>query len=93
MSWMDILKKQERTFVIESYSTEDEPMKDIEINMMETAKELGLEIDASYEDIEDKLRDWLGDELGEFSGFIWYEITADGKKRDWLNPRSDYDVV
>jgi len=93
MSWMDVLKKQERTFVIESYSTEDEPMKDIEINMMETAKELGLEIDASYEDIEDKLRDWLGDELGEFSGFIWYEITADGKKRDWLNPRSDYDVV
>ena len=93
MNWMDVLKKQERTFVIESYSTEDEPMNDIELNMMETAKELGLEIDASYEDIEDKLRDWLGDELGEFSGFIWYEITADGKKRNWLNPKSDYDVV
>ena len=80
MNWMDVLKMQERTFVIGSYSTEDEPMNDIELNMMETAKELGLEIDASYEDIEDKLRDWLGDELGEFSGFIWYEITADGKK-------------
>jgi len=26
-------------------------------------------------------------------GYTWYEITADGKKRDWLNPRSDYDVV
>tara|TARA_R100001463_G_scaffold88622_1_gene143376 strand:+ start:835 stop:2445 length:1611 start_codon:yes stop_codon:yes gene_type:complete len=88
-----ILKQQERTFVIESYSTEDEPMEDIELNMMETAKELGLEIDASYEDIEDNLRDWLGDKLGEFSGFIWYEITADGKKRDWLNPKSDYDMV
>jgi hypothetical protein len=91
--WKDILKNQERTFVIESYSIEDEPMEDIELNMMETAKELGLEIDASYEDIEDKLRDWLGDELGEFSGFIWYEITADGKKRNWLNPSSDYDEV
>tara|TARA_R110000787_G_scaffold191534_1_gene302850 strand:- start:956 stop:1234 length:279 start_codon:yes stop_codon:yes gene_type:complete len=91
--WQDILKNQERTFVIESYSTEDEPYKDIETNMMETAKELGLEMDASYEDIEDKLRDWLGEELGDFSGFIWYEITADGEKRDWLNPSSDYDEV
>ena len=93
MSWKNILKQQERTFVIESYSTEDEPMKDIELNMMETAKELGIEMDASYEDIEDKLRDWLGDEIGEFSGFIWYEISADGEKRNWLNPTGDYDVV
>jgi hypothetical protein len=91
--WQDILKNQERTFVIESYSTEDEPYEDIEINMMETAKELGLEMDASYEDIEDKLRDWLEEELGDFSGFIWYEITADGKKRNWLNPSSGYDEV
>jgi len=93
MSWKNILKQQERTFVIESYSTEDEPMKDKELYFFITAKELGIEMDASYEDIEDKLRDWLGDKFGEFSGFIWYEITADGEKRDWLNPTGDYDVV
>ena len=88
-----ILKQQERTFVIESYSTEEEPMNDIQLNMMETAKELGLEIDASYEDIEDKLRDWLEDELGAFSGFIWYEVNADGQKKNWLNPKNDYEMV
>ena len=40
--WFDIVKKQERTFVIESYSTEDEPMEDIELNTFLTAKELEI---------------------------------------------------
>ena len=31
--------------------------------------------------------------IGTVNGYIWYEITAEGKKRDWLNPRGDYELV
>jgi len=88
-----VLKQQERTFVIESYSTEDDPMKDIELNVFLTAKELDIDEDDDQEYIEDRLLDWMGDNVGWITGYIWYEITADGEKRNWLNPTSDYDMV
>ena len=88
-----IIKQQERTFVIESYSREDEPLKDIELNTFLTAEELGINEDATQEEIEDILLDWMGDNVGWISGYIWYEITADGQKRNWLNPTTGYDVV
>ena len=91
--WFDIVKKQERTFVIESYSTEDEPMEDIELNTFLTAKELEINEDATQDEIEDILLDWMGDNVGWINGYIWYEITAEGKKRNWLNPRGDYELV
>ncbi len=93
MTWFDILKEQERTFVIESYSTEDEPYKDISVNAFLTAKELGIDEDYDIDDIQDELLDWIGDNIGTVSGYIWYEITAEGKKRNWLNPRGDYELV
>lgn len=92
-SWFDVVKKQERVFVIESYSTEDEPYEDISVNAFLTAKELGIEEDFTQEDIEDELLEWIGDNIGTVNGYIWYEITAEGKKRDWLNPRGDYELV
>ena len=92
MSWESILKN-ERTFVIESYSTEDEPYKDIELNTFITAKELDINEDATQEEIEERLLDWIGDNIGWIQGYIWHEITAKGEKRNWLNPRSDYDKV
>ena len=92
-AWFEVVKKQERTFVIESYSTEDEPYKDISVNVFLTAKELGIKEDFTQEDIEDELLEWIGDNIGTVSGYIWYEITAEGKKRDWLNPRGDYELV
>ena len=88
-----IAKQQERTFVIESYSTEDDSMKDIELNAFLTAKELDIDEDDDQEYIEDRLLDWMGDNVGWITGYIWYEITAEGKKRNWLNPTSDYDMV
>ena len=88
-----IAKQQERTFVIESYSTEDDPMEDIELNAFLTAKELDIDEDDDQEYIEDRLLDWMGDNVGTITGYIWYEITAEGKKRNWLNPTSDYDMV
>ena len=91
--WFDIVKKQERTFVIESYSTEDEPMEDIELNTFLTARELEINEDATQDEIEDILLDWMGDNVGWINGYIWYEITAEGKKRNWLNPRGDYELV
>tara|TARA_R100000808_G_C2054699_1_gene88715 strand:- start:145 stop:429 length:285 start_codon:yes stop_codon:yes gene_type:complete len=94
MSWSDILKRtQERTFVIESYSNEDEPMKDIEVNIFLTAKELDIPYDATIEDIEHELLGYLEDEVGSVNGYVWHEITTEGKKRDWLNPKTNYDVV
>ena len=92
-SWFDIFKKQERTFVIESYSTENEPYKDISVNVFLTAKELGIEEDFTQEDIEDELLEWIEGKVGEVNGYIWHEITAEGKKRNWLNPRGDYELV
>lgn len=92
MSWESILKN-ERTFVIESYSTEDKPYKDIELNTFITAKELDINEDATQEEIEERLLDWIGDNIGWIQGYIWHEITAKGEKRNWLNPRSDYDKV
>ena len=91
--WFGIVKKQERTFVIESYSTEDEPMEDIELNTFLTAKELEINEDATQDEIEDILLDWMGDNVGWINGYIWYEITAEGMKRNWLNPRGDYELV
>ena len=84
---------QERTFVIESYSTEDEPYKDISVNAFLTAKELEIEEDATQEEIEKDLLEWIGKNIGTVNGYGWYEITAEGKKRDWLNPRGDYELV
>ena len=79
--------KSERTFVIESYSTEEKPYDDIEVNYKATAKELGIEADYTMEDIEDTLREWLAGKIGYFSGYIWHEIN-DGVKMDWLNPET-----
>ena len=93
MNWMSVLKKQERTFVIQSYSEEDDPMEDIELNAYLSAKELDINEDDTQEEIEDKLLNWLGDNVGTITGYIWYEITAEGKKRNWLNPTSDYDIL
>tara|TARA_R110002051_G_scaffold320132_1_gene405032 strand:+ start:971 stop:1285 length:315 start_codon:yes stop_codon:yes gene_type:complete len=104
MNWMDILKKQERTFIIDSYEAEYTPEQvaqskgkalglDENFFMALTAKELGIDENATKEEIEEKLLDALGDEVGWIQGYTWYEITVDGKKRDWLNPKSDYDVV
>ena len=50
-------------------------------------------IPEEQEDIEDELLKWIGDNIGTVSGYIWHEITAEGKKRDWLNPRGDYELV
>ena len=93
MSWLHILKMAERTFVIESYSPENEPYKDIKLNAFITAKELNIDENATQEDIEDELLEWIGDNIGFIQGYVWYEITAEGKKRDWLNPKTDYDMV
>ena len=75
-----IIKQQERTFVIESYSTEDDPMEDIELNAFLTAKELDIDEDDDQEFIQDRLLDWMGDNVGTITGYIWYEITAEGKE-------------
>ena len=81
--------KSERIFVIQSYSTEEEPMIDIPLDLEVTADELDIGDNATQEEIEDKLLDWLGDKLDEvFSGYIWYELN-DGVKMNWLNPDSD----
>tara|TARA_B100000700_G_C14748209_1_gene716242 strand:- start:58 stop:342 length:285 start_codon:yes stop_codon:yes gene_type:complete len=94
MNWVNILKRtQERTFVIESYSREDEPMKDIPLNVFLTAKELDIAHDATQEDIEYELLEWIGDNIGWVTGYIWHEIDSEGKKRNWLNPKTDYDRV
>ena len=93
MSWKTLLKAQERTFVIESYSPENEPYTDIELNAFITAKELGIAEDATIEEIQEELLEWMGDNIGFVQGYIWHEITAEGKKRDWLNPKNDYDNV
>jgi hypothetical protein len=99
-----MLKQQERTFIIDSYEAEYTPEQvaqskgktlglDEDYFMALTAKELGIDKDATLEEIEEKLLEALGDEVGWIQGYTWYEITADGKKRDWLNPKSDYDIL
>jgi len=93
MSWEDILKVAERTFVIESYSTEEDPYDDIQLNAFLTAKELDIDEDATQDEIEDRLLDWMGNDIGLIQGYIWHEITAKGEKRNWLNPKTDYDMV
>lgn len=93
MSWEELLKATERTFVIESYSTEEDPFDDIQLNAFITAKELDIDEDATQDEIEDNLLDWMGDNFGWISGYIWHEITTKGEKRNWLNPKTDYDRV
>jgi len=93
MSWENILKVAERTFVIESYSTEEDPYDDIQLNEFLTAKELDIDEDATQDEIEDRLLDWMGNDIGLIQGYIWHEITAEGEKRNWLNPKTDYDTV
>ena len=93
MSWENILKVAERTFVIESYSTEEDPYDDIQLNEFLTAKELDIDEDATQDEIEDRLLDWMGNDIGLIQGYIWHEITAEGEKRNWLNPKTDYDMV
>ena len=97
-----MLKQQERTFVItevewdtklEEDAEPDTASLDFMIRLV-TAKELEIEEDATQEEIEDELSNWISMETGWLhSGYVWYEITADGEKRDWLNPKSDYDMV
>lgn len=89
-----LVKRAERTFVIESFSADGgDPYVDIELNAFLTANELDIDEDATQSEIEERLLDWMGDNVGGISGYVWYEITAEGKKRDWLNPKTDYDMV
>jgi len=39
------------------------------------------------------LLEWMGDNIGRIQGYVWHEITSEGKKRNWLNPKTDYDMV
>ena len=64
-----------------------------EVKTFLTARELEINEDATQDEIEDILLDWMGDNVGWINGYIWYEITAEGKKRNWLNPRGDYELV
>ena len=95
MNWFDIVKKQERTFVIEEFTIESEfydkttkdPYKEISANAFITAKELGIEEDFTVEEIKDKLLKWIEGKIGrDVEAFIWHEITEEGKKKDWLTP-------
>ena len=101
MNWISVLKKQERTFVITDVDW-DIPIESDEtdeafllwmVNSV-TAKELEIEDDATQEEIEDELGSWITIETGWLhTGYTWHEITAEGKKRNWLNPTSDYDTL
>ena len=101
MSWENILKQQERTFIITDVDWDmslesDETDEAVLLWMVNsvTAKELEIEDGDDKEDIEDELGSWISISTGWLhSGFTWYEITADGEKRNWLNPAGDYDVV
>ena len=97
-----IIKQQERTFIIDSYEdpyTEEQIAQgagetvwhDKSVVMAVTAKELGIDEDSDMEEIEEQLLSWLNSKVGFVQGYTWYEITADGKKRDWLNPNTRYD--
>ena len=58
-----------------------------------TAKELGVDEDSDIEEIQEQLLNHLEDEVGGVLGYTWYEITAKGRKRDWLNPKTRYDQI
>ena len=99
-----IIKQQERTFIIDSYEdlyTEEQIAQgagetvwhDKSVVMAVTAKELGIDEDSVMEEIEKQLLSWLNSKVGFVQGYTWYEITADGKKRNWLNPMTDNDVI
>ena len=89
-----IVKQQERTFVItevdwdtklEEDAEEDTVSLDFMIGSV-TAKELEIKEDDTQEEIEDELSNWISMETGWLhSGFVWHEVTADGKIRDWLS--------
>jgi len=91
MSWENIIKQQERTFIItgvdwdmsiESNET-DEAVLLWMVNSV-TAKELDIVENDDKEDIEDELSSWISDSTGWLhSGFTWHEVTADGKKVEW----------
>ena len=61
--------------------------------MLKAIKELGIDEDSVMEEIEKQLLSWLNSKVGFVQGYTWYEITADGKKRNWLNPMTDNDVI
>ena len=86
-------KSTRKNFCYRVLFTENEPYTDIELNAFITAKELGIAEDATIEEIQEELLEWMGDNIGFVQGYIWHEITAEGKKRDWLNPKNDYDNV
>ena len=89
-----IAKQQERTFVItevdwdtklEEDAEEDTASLDFMIGSV-TAKELEIKEDDTQEEIEDELSNWISMETDWLhSGFVWHEVTADGKIRDWLS--------
>ena len=58
-----------------------------------TAKELGVDEDSDIEEIQEQLLNHLEDEVGGVLGYTWYEITAKGRRRDWLNPKTRYDQI
>ncbi len=103
MAW-SLVKQQERTFVVDSveydnsYFDGDEELDGNKVGnptfMSVTASELGIEEDYTQDEIEEMLVDWITEETGWLvQGYTWYEVTAQGEKKDWLNPSNDGEML
>jgi len=103
MAW-SLVKQQERTFVVDSveydnsYFDGDEELDGNKVGnptfMSVTASQLGIEEDYTQEEIEEMLVDWITEETGWLVHRVsWYEVTAQGEKKDWLNPSNDGEML
>ena len=79
-----IIKQQERTFVITEvdYETDEHEQEDLDNTfqaMAVTAKELGIEENATSEEIENELVNWISEETGWLvNGYSYHEVRPDG---------------
>ncbi len=103
VAWI-LVKQQERTFVIDSVKYDnshivgDEELDGNKVGnptfMSVTASELGIKEDYTQEEIEELLVDWITEETGWLiQGFTWYEVTAQGENKNWLNPSNDGEML
>jgi len=99
-----LVKQQVRTFVVDSVKYDNSYFdgdKELDGNkvgnptfMSVTASELGIEEDYTQEEIEATLVNWITERTGWLiQDLTWYEVTAQGENKNWLNPSNDGEML
>ena len=80
MSWQSIILKKVRNFVVTEvdYETDEYDQDDLDTTfqqMVVTADELDIEEDATQEEIEERLANWISEETGWLiNAFSFHEV-------------------